>query len=333
MPSEEELTSVPATRLPRATKQTLALGEALAKLGAELPKLVVLCPDVSRTTGAVRFREAYPDRFICTGISEQNTMGMASGLAADGWLPVVAGQAVFVAGKAWEPLRNSIAYPRLNVKVVGTHAGINVGPDGVTHQATEDIALMRAMPGMTVLAPTDPPQVEPVLRAALRHAGPVYIRLERAPIPFLTDGDRTFRIGSSLQLRAGGDAAIIAIGGLVPLALEAAETLAGEGVEARVVSMVSIKPLDEAAVLRAARETGAIVAAEDHNCCGGLGGAIAELLARVEPVPMEQVAVRDSFAESGSCDELRRKYHLGVGDIAQAARVAVSRRGRQRASH
>lgn len=311
---------------PKAVAQRDALGDALVRLGKEYPNLVVLSPDVSPSTRTIKFKAAYPDRFVCTGIAEQNTLSIAAGLSTTGWLPLVAGYAIFVGGKAWEPMRNSIAYPGLNVKIVATHAGINVGPDGVTHQAIEDIALMRAVPGMTVLAPTDAPQVEPALRAALEHHGPVYVRLERVPIPALTDPDAPFAIGDSLTLHKGNDATVFAIGSMVAAALEAAEALAAAGIGVRVVSMVSLKPLDEATVVRAARETGAIVVAEDHNRHGGLGGAVAETLARLAPVPMEQVAVPDVFAESGLAEALRAKYHLTAEDIAHAVRRAIVRR-------
>jgi len=302
----------------------IALGDALVKLGHEFPDLVVLSPDVSLSTKSVKFNKVYPERFICSGIAEQNTIGMAAGLSSLGWIPVVAGYAMFVAGKAWEPLRNSIAYSHLNVKIVATHGGINVGPDGVTHQAIEDIALMRAIPGMVILAPTDAGQVETAIRAALEYYGPVYIRLERVGTPVLSN-QAPVRIGHSLTLREGNDVTIFAIGGMAVLAMESAETLASEGVNGRVISMVSIKPLDEEAVVRAARETGAIVVAEDHNRYGGLGGAIAEALVRLFPVPMEQVAVGDVFAESGPAKSLYAKYHLTKEDIIAAVKKAMAR--------
>lgn len=303
-----------------------ALGDALVRLGKDYLNLVVLSPDVTPSTRVTKFKATFPNRFVCTGISEQNTLSMAAGLSTTGWLPVVVGYAMFICGKAWEQVRNSIAYPHLNVKIVGTHAGINVGPDGVTHQATEDIALMRSIPGLIVLAPTDANQVEPVLRLALETVGPVYVRLERAPIPVLTQPDAQVSVGESFLMRAGKDATIVAIGSMVAMGLEAAEVLGLEGIDTRVISMVSIKPLDEAAIIHAAVETGAIVVAEDHSRHGGLGGAIAEALARLAPTPMEQVAVQDTFAESGRVDELRAKYHLTSADIAQAVRKAVARR-------
>ena len=311
---------------PAIHEQRVALGEALVHLGQEFPDLVVLSPDVSPSTRATRFQAVFPERFICTGISEQNTIGMAAGLSTLGWMPVIAGYAMFVGGKAWEPMRNSIAYSHLNVKIAATHAGIGVGPDGVTHQAIEDLALMRSIPGMTVLTPMDAGQVEPALRAALAIQGPVYIRLERPPMPVLSSPGTPYPVGGSLQMRAGGDAAVFAIGGMVAGALAAAGLLAEEGIQVRVISILSVKPLDEEAVVSAALETGAIVTAEDHNCYGGLGGAVAEALARLAPAPLEQVAVKDTFAESGKAAALYTKYHLTPADIAVAVKRVIARK-------
>jgi transketolase len=306
-----------------------ALGDAFPILGEAYPNLIVLSPDVSPSTRATRFRDTFPERFICTGISEQNTISMAAGLSTSGWIPLVAGYAMFIAGKAWEPIRNSIAYPHLNVKIVATHAGINVGPDGVTHQATEDLALMRSIPGMTVLAPTDANQVLPVIRMAIEMDGPVYVRLERAPIANLTDPDAVYELGTSLTLREGNDATIIAVGGMNAVALEAAGQLVAEGIEVRVISMVAIKPLDESALIKAAQETGAIVTAEDHNKHGGLGGVVAEALVRSAPVPMEQVAIPDRFTESASSQELWTKFGLTPQALVDAVRRAISRKEAQ----
>jgi transketolase len=303
-----------------------ALGEAFGPLGKEYPNLFVLTPDVPGSTRAVNFQKAYPDRFLNSGVSEQNTIGMASGLSHEGFIPMVVGFAMFAACKAWEQIRNSVAYPGANVKIVATHGGINVGPDGVTAQAIEDIALMRAIPGMTVLVPTDGNQILPVLRAALDMRGPVYVRLERAPIPLMTDPDTPFVIGSSLTLREGTDATIIAIGGMVALALDAADLLAKDGLSARVISMVSVKPLDTDTALRAARETGAVVTAEDHNRYGGLGSAVAEVLAAHGLGPMAQIAVQDKFAESGETNDLRAKYGLTALAIVAAMRDVMAKR-------
>jgi len=312
--------------LVKAVEQRGVLGDALVHLGAEFPQLVVLSPDVSLSTKAIKFKEAFPERFICSGIAEQNTIGMAAGMSTMGLIPVVAGYAMFVGGKAWEPIRNSIAYSHFNVKIVATHSGINVGSDGVTHQSIEDIALMRVIPGMVVLAPTDANQVEPALRAALQINGPVYIRLERAGIPLMTNPGQPVRLGGSLQLREGQDITIFAVGGMVHQALQSAEELATENIETRVVSLYSIKPIDTSAIIRAANETGAIVTAEDHNRYGGLGGAVAEVLALHAPCVMEQVAVQDTFAESGPAKDLYAKFHLTSADITAAARRAIQRR-------
>jgi len=314
------------SKQPEAVEQRAVLGDALVRLGATHPNLVVLSPDVSRSTGAIKFKTAYPERFICTGISEQNTIGVAAGLAMQGWIPLVAAQSIFIAGKGWEPFRQTVAYPHLNVKIVGTHGGINVGPDGVSHQAIEDIAIMRVIPGVVVLAPTDGNQVFSVLRAAIDEPGPVFIRLERSAIPLITREADPIHIGGSNTLVEGNDAAVIAIGSMAVAGVEAANLLAHEGVNVRVISMVSIKPIDEAAIIRSARDTGALVVAEDHNCNAGLGGAVAEVVVRTVPVPIEQVAVRDIFAESGQADELREKYHLTSYDIGRAVRRVMERR-------
>jgi transketolase len=233
---------------------------------------------------------------------------------------------MFVGGKAWEPMRQCIAYPRLNVTIVATHAGINVGPDGVTHQAIEDIALMRAVPGMTVLAPADANQVLPVVRAALKHDGPVYVRLERAAMPALSDAAAECRIGQSVVVSDGDDAAIVAEGGMVAISLEAARALAASGIRVRVISMVSIKPIDADAIVAASRETGALVVAEDHNRYGGLGSAVAEVLSLSAPAPMEQVAMADTYAESGETNELREKYGLTAQDVAAAVLRCMKRK-------
>ncbi len=312
-------------------EQRVALGDAFPVLGQEFPDLVVLSPDTSRSTGAAKFRDTFPERFLCTGVSEMNTLAVAAGLCLEGWRPLVAGFAMFVGGKAWEPMRNAIAYPHLHVTIVASHAGINVGPDGVTHQAIEDIAFMRAVPGMTVLAPTDANQVLPVVRAALKHDGPVYVRLERAGIPGVTKSDADYHIGESLLLRDGDDAAVIAEGGMVAAALQAALMLEESGLRVRVISMVSIKPIDSAAIVSASKETGAIVTAEDHNRYGGLGSAVAEVLSLAAPAPLEQVAVADTFAESGEAEELREKYGLAPWDIVEAVRRCVKRKKAGRA--
>jgi transketolase len=311
-----------------------ALGAALVELGKEYPELVILSPDVGTSTQAVQFKKAFPERYFCTGISEMNTVGMAAGFATSGFIPMVIAFSIFITGKAWEMVRTSVAYPRHNVKLVGTHAGISVGPDGASHQATEDIALMRAIPGMVVLSPADANQVYPMLKAAIEWSGPVYLRLERPALPLLTDPLGSFVIGQSTMLRPGGDVAIFSAGSMAAVALEAAERLAAEAsVQARVVSMGSLKPLDEATVIAAARETGALVTVEDHNMHGGLGGAVAETLARRLPTPLEMVALQDTFGESGAPEQLREKYHLSSQDVYDAALRAIARGGRNGKKH
>jgi transketolase len=255
-----------------------------------------------------------------------NTLALAAGLSLEGWRPLVAGFAMFVVAKAWEPMRQCIAYPHLNVTIVATHAGINVGPDGVTHQAIEDIALMRAVPGMTVLAPTDANQVLPVVRAALQHEGPVYVRLERSGMPAVSDIGAEYHIGRGMVLRDGDDATIVAEGGMVSVSLDAARSLEASGLRVRVISMVSIKPIDAEAVILASRQTGALVAVEDHNRHGGLGSAVAEVLCLHAPAPLEQVAIADLFAESGEADELRRKYGLTPQDVVAAVQRCIKRK-------
>ena len=315
----------PVTTKP-ARDQRTALGEGFPLLGREFPDLMVLSPDTSRSTGAAQFRETFPDRFLCTGVSEMNTLAMAAGLSLEGWRPLVAGFAMFVGGKAWEPMRQCIAYPHLNVTIVATHAGLNVGPDGVTHQAIEDIALMRAVPGMTVLAPTDANQVLSVVRAALKHDGPVYVRLERAAMPATCEADAEYRIGQGLVLKDGDDATIVAEGGMVAVSLDAARALEASGLRVRVISMVSIKPIDAAAIIAASRQTGALVAVEDHNRYGGLGSAVAEVLSLSAPAPLEQVAMADTYGESGETNELRQKYGLTSAHVMAAVRRCIARK-------
>lgn len=301
------------------------LGRALCEIGSTNRKIVILSPDVGKSTRALEFNKKFPERYLCTGISEQNTIGLAAGLAHMGWTPIVAGYAMFIGGKAWEPFRSSVCYPGLDVKLVATHGGINVGADGVTHQSVEDIALMRAIPGLTVLAVSSPEEVLPLLQLAISVKTPVYIRLEREASPLNIKIRHKYRIGGSIQLKKGNDAAIIAIGGMVQRALEASAMLEKEGIQAGVINMYSLKPIDKAAIMRKAIQTGCIVTAEDHNRYGGLGSAVAEVLVNEHPVPMEMVAIRDTFAESGSPKDLFKKYHLSAGDIVKAVKKCLKR--------
>ena len=305
-----------------------ALGDAFVRIGEEFKDLVVVTADVSKSTQSIRFKERYPDRFFSVGIAEQNAVGTAAGIATFGIPVIFTAYAMFATEKPFEQIRNMIAYPRLNVKIVATHGGINVGEDGVTHQAIEDIAIMRAIPGMTVVVVADPGEVTPALRAVVRHPGPVYLRLPRAASEIIhPDGSRVdFPIGKAETLREGTDVALLGVGMMVSECLRAAESLARDGIQARVINIRTVKPLDEETVVAAARETGAIVTAEDHNCHGGLGGAVAEMLVARHPVPMEQVALRDTFARSGEGRLLMEKYCLTSQEIYTRAFVALKRK-------
>lgn len=297
-----------------------AYGKALAKYGAEYPDLVVLDADLSGSTKTGVFAKAFPERFFQMGIAEQDLMGTAAGLAAAGKIAFASTFAIFATGRAWEQIRNSIAYARFNVKVAATHAGLTVGEDGASHQANEDIALMRVIPGMTVVVPADAVETEQAVKALLDYDGPAYLRLGRSKVPVVFDDDYQFVIGKAATLRAGDDVTIIACGIMVEAALTAAEQLATEGISARVVNMSTIKPLDEEAVLAAARETGAIVTCEEHNIIGGLGSAVAECVVRHYPIPMRFVGVKDVFGESGDPETLLKAYGLTAGDIVQAVK-------------
>jgi transketolase len=296
-----------------------ALGEALVLLGVQFHDLVVVDPDVRVSTRSQAFHDAYPDRYVCTGIAEQNAMGVAGGLASWGYTPVVPLYAVFAAGKAADQVLNSIAYAGLNVKIVGTHGGVNVGADGPSHQAIVDLGVMRSIPGMVVLTVADASEVEPALRASLDHNGPVYLRLERAATPVLGWGETPYDIGEGLVVRRGSDLAIIAIGSMVFEALQAAEELEKSGILTRVINMRSLKPVDAELIGAAAHETAGIVTVEDHNEYGGLRSAVAEALAAVGGGPMRWVAVEDRFAESGTCSELRDLCGLTAAHVVQEA--------------
>ncbi|WP_085883560.1 transketolase family protein [Oceanibacterium hippocampi] len=302
-----------------------AFGRALAELGAERSDFVVCDADIAGGTGTHHFRKAWPDRFYQFGIAEQNMMAAAGGMAATGLIPFVTTFAVF-ALRALEQARLQIAYPRRNVKIVASHPGLDVGPDGASAQALEDLAAYRALPGMTVISPADPVEMRLATRAVLAHDGPVYMRSGRSNARVLFDDNHEFRIGRGRELRPGTDVTLIACGVEVARALDAAGILAAEGIAARVVNMATIKPLDRAIVERAARDTGAIVTAEDHNVIGGLGGAVAEALAEGTPCPVEFVGVSDRFGESGEPEELAEAYGLTGPHIAAAARRAIARK-------
>ena len=305
-----------------------AFGDVLVELGEELPNLVVLDADISTSLKTVAFGQQYPARHINFGVAEQNMLLGAAGLAAAGLLPLACTYATFATLRACEQIRSFICYGRLNVKVIGSHSGLEVGWDGPTHQGTEDVAIMRALPNMTVVVPADAVAVGPLLRQSLEMDGPVYFRMGRNPVPIIYQADQSFQLGRALTLREGRDLTIIAMGVMVALALEAAEELAGLGIQARVVDMHTIKPLDGETIRRAAEETGAIVTAEDHNIVGGLGSAAAEYLAEHAPAPLVRVGIPDTFCRSGNPADLFSLYGMAAPDIVIAAQKALERKGR-----
>jgi len=306
-----------------------AYGKALVSLGAENPDIVVLDADLSKSTKTVDFAKKYPQRFFNMGVAEQNLMGTAAGLAAAGKIPFASTFAIFATGRAFEQIRNSIAYPQLNVKIAATHAGITVGEDGGSHQAVEDIAVMRAVPNMTVLVPADGEETRQVIRAAASYQGPVYIRMGRLDVPLLFDGNYRFEIGKANILREGTDAAIMANGIMVAMALEAAEELGQAGISVGVVNVASVKPLDIETIVRTAQQTKAVVSAEEHNIMGGLGGALAEVLAENAPVPMVRVGIKDTFGESGRPQELLEKYGLTRDALIAAVHEVIAKKKNQ----
>lgn len=303
-----------------------AYGQALAELGATNDKVVVLDADLSKSTKTNDFKKLFPERFFNIGIAEQNLMGTAAGFAATGKIPFASSFAVFAVGRAYDQIRNSIAYPRLNVKIAATHAGLTVGEDGGSHQMLEDIALMRAVPNMTIIVPADGVETRQAVLAAAAYDGPVYIRLGRPKVPVLFGEDYEFEIGKGVVLRDGSDVTLVATGIMVSKAVEAAETLAAEGINAAVVNISTIKPLDDALLIAMAQKTGAVVTCEEHNIYGGLGSAVAEVLVENCPVPMTRVGVEDSFGESGLPDQLLEKYRLTVDNIVKKAKAVMARK-------
>ncbi|MDO4292364.1 MAG: transketolase family protein [Eubacteriales bacterium] len=288
-----------------------AYGEALAELGDSYPNLVVLDADLAAATKTGVFKKKFPDRHIDCGIAEANMMGIAAGLSLTGKLPVASTFAMFAAGRAFEQVRNSIGYPHLNVKIGATHAGITVGEDGASHQCNEDIALMRAIPGMVILNPADAVEAKACVKAALDYVGPVYMRFGRAAVPVINDRpDYHFEIGKGVVVREGTDVTIVATGIMVNSALEAAEKLAAEGVSAEVINICTIKPLDVDLIVKSAKKTGKVVTAEEHSVIGGLGGAVCEALSEHCPTPVCRIGINDVFGESGSAAALLVKYGL-----------------------
>lgn len=296
-----------------------AYGEALKELGAQYPEIVVLDADLSASTKTKDFADVYPDRFFDCGIAEGNMMSVASGLASCGKIPFASTFAVFGAGRAYEQIRNSICYPKLNVKIALTHAGLTVGEDGATHQMLEDIALMRVLPNMTVIVPADAAETKAAVKWAASYHGPVFIRMGRAKCDDITDPEQPFIPGKAAMLRKGYDLTIIACGIMTGKAMQAADILTGAGISARVINMSSIKPIDESAIIKAAEDTGAILTAEEHSVKGGLGSAVAEVVVKNCPVPMAMVGVEDQFGESGTADDLLKAYGLTAAKIAETA--------------
>ena len=306
----------------KATRE--GYGEALVEMGALYPDLVVLDADLAAATKTGMFKKAYPDRHIDVGIAEGNMMSIAAGLASTGRRVFASSFAMFAAGRAFEQVRNSIGYPHLNVKIGATHGGISVGEDGATHQCCEDLALMRTIPGMTVINPADVVEAKKAVRAALEMDGPVYLRFGRLAVPVVTDEEKPFVIGKATELAAGSDVTIIATGLLVQEALQAAEQLAQEGISARIINMATIKPIDRDCIVKAAKETGAIVTAEEHSVIGGLGSAVAEVVCETVPVPVIRVGVQDVFGKSGPATELLKLFGLSAENIVAKAKDAIA---------
>ena len=300
-------------------------GRTLAELGKEHEDFLVLDADLAGSTKTAVFRKAFPERHINCGIAEQNMIGVAAGIAATGRVAFASSFAMFAAGRAYEQIRNSVGYPQLNVKIAATHGGISVGEDGATPQCNEDFALMRTIPGMVVMVPSDDVEAEAMVRAAYAHKGPVYMRFSRLATPVFNNPETyKFEIGKAITMREGKDVAIIAAGLPVASAMEAAEKLAAEGIEARVIDMHTIKPLDEAAVLRAAKEIGKIVTVEEHSVIGGLGSAVAEVLAEQCPAKLKRVGVYDRYTESGPAEALIHHYGLDGEGVYSAVKAFLA---------
>lgn len=300
-----------------------AYGEALKELGGINKDIVVLDADLSGSTKTSVFAKEYPTRFFNVGIAEQNLMGTAAGLSTAGKIPFASTFAMFATGRGFEIIRNSICYPKLNVKIAATHAGLTVGEDGATHQALEDISLMRSLPNMVVLSPADAIETKQCIVKAAEHNGPVYIRLGRAKVPVIFDESYIFEIGKGVELREGTDITIIATGVMVEKALLAGEKLAEEGISARIINMASIKPIDEDIIIKAAKETKGIVTVEEHSIIGGLGSAVAEVVSEKYPTRVIRVGTMDTFGESGDGNLLLEKYGLNVDNIVEKAKAIL----------
>lgn len=307
-----------------ATRQ--AYGDALVTLGEKNKDIVVLDADLSKSTTTAKFGKKFPDRFFNMGVAEANMMNTAAGLATCGKIAFVSSFSIFATGRTWEQIRNTICYSGLNVKIVATHSGVSVGPDGASHQCIEDISLMQTIPTMTVIEPCDAVETRKSIFAAVDYKGPVYIRLGRAAIPVITKQEDPFAIGKANILRIGEDVAIVACGALVANSLTAADILSKEGIESTVINMHTIKPVDRETVVGVVKQVKAVVTAEQHVLEGGLGSTIASLLARTYPVPIEMIGIDNRFGQSGEPDVLFKEYHLTPEDIVLAAKRAVERK-------
>ncbi len=312
--------------LPEEMATREAYGLALRELGHRLDKIVVLDADLSQSTHTALFAGEFPLRFFNLGVAEADMIGTAAGLAASGYIPFASTFGVFATGRVYDQIRNSVAYTRLNVKIAASHTGLTVGEDGASHQTLEDIALMRVLPNMTVVVPADARQTFLAVEAVAKHEGPVYMRLGRPKIPMVTSPEMPFALGKAQVLREGGDLLLVATGIMVGQALQAAEILAREGLQAAVLNMHTIKPLDENLLIAMACQTGAVVTAEEHSVIGGLGGAVAEVLAENCPVPLVRVGVKDTFGESGSPEALLQKYGLTAENIAAAGKTVFRKK-------
>lgn len=300
-----------------------AYGKALAELGNNRDDIIVLDADLAKATKTGVFKKAHPDKFIDCGIAESNMMGVAAGLASTGYTVFASSFAMFAAGRAFEQVRNSIAYPNLNVKIGATHAGISVGEDGASHQCCEDIALMRVIPNMVIINPADDVEAYQAVMAAAEHEGPVYMRFGRLAVPRVNSEDYKFELGKGVQLRDGSDVTIIATGLMVNEAVIAADELKAQGIDARVINIHTIKPIDKDIIIKAAKETGAIVTAEEHSVIGGLGGAVSEVLCESCPVPVLRLGVYDQFGKSGAALDLLKIFGLDAEHIVEKAKEAV----------
>ncbi len=298
-------------------------GAALAEFG-EKYDIIVMDADLSKSTKTDTFKKKFPDRFINCGIAEANMLSTAAGLSTCGKIVFASSFAMFAAGRAFEQIRNSICYPKLNVKIGATHAGISVGEDGATHQCLEDIGIMRTLPNMVVINPADDVEAKKAVEAAIKHEGPVYLRFGRLAVPVLYDDSYDFQIGKGVQLKEGTDVTLVATGLLVETALNAAELLKNEGISARVINIHTIKPIDKEIITKAALETGALVSCEEHNVIGGLGSAVAEVLCENAPAPLTRIGTQDVFGRSGKPAELFEVYGLTAEAIAESAKKAIS---------